>query len=147
MMKFVRGKARPMRRGAICSRRASRARLLKSLVSAVLLLAVGLATFGQGSRKDDIVFGPSGHPIAGATVRVCQTTATGTPCTPLATLYTDTTLTTTAPNPLLADGIGNYHYLRASRPIHDPNYRTWNHRNGDLPRRNSCTRRQLNEQR
>jgi hypothetical protein len=64
----------------------------------------------QGSRKDDIVFGPSGHPIAGATVRVCQPTATGIPCTPLATIYTDATLTVAAPNPFQADGIGNYHF-------------------------------------
>jgi len=64
----------------------------------------------QGSRRDDVVFGPSGHPIAGATITVCQATATGTPCAPLATLYTDATLTTTAPNPFQADGIGNYHF-------------------------------------
>jgi len=64
----------------------------------------------QGSRRDDIVFGPTGHPIAGATITVCQATATSTPCAPLAALYTDATLTTTAPNPFQADGIGNYHF-------------------------------------
>src|ERR1700723_1603241 len=64
----------------------------------------------QGSRRDDIVFGPAGHPVAGATVRVCQATATGTPCAPLATVYTDATLTVAAPNPFQADGIGNYHF-------------------------------------
>jgi hypothetical protein len=64
----------------------------------------------QGSRHDGIVFGPSGHPIASATITVCQATATGTPCTPLAALYTDATLTATSPNPFHADGIGNYHF-------------------------------------
>ena len=64
----------------------------------------------QGSRKDDIVLGPSGHPVPGATVRVCQSGATGSPCSPLATLYTDATLATTAPNPLQTDGLGNYHF-------------------------------------
>jgi Pectate lyase superfamily protein len=64
----------------------------------------------QGSRRDDVVFGPSGHPVAGATITVCQATATGTPCSPLATLYTDATLTTVAPNPFQGDGIGNYHF-------------------------------------
>ena len=64
----------------------------------------------QGSRRDDIVFGPSGHPIAGATVTVCQSTATGTPCTPLATIYTDATLTVPAMNPFQGDGIGNFHF-------------------------------------
>lgn len=72
------------------------------------LLAPTLAA--QGSRKDDIVFGPSGHPVAGATVRVCQSTATGTPCAPLAAVYTDATLTTTSANPFQTDGIGNYHF-------------------------------------
>jgi hypothetical protein len=84
----------------------------------VLAVALTFAAFvclagpaaAQGSRKDDIVFGPSGHPIAGATVTVCQPTATGTPCAPLATIYTDATMTVVAPNPFQADGIGNYHF-------------------------------------
>ena len=67
-----------------------------------------------GSRKDDIVFGPSGRPVAGATVRVCQPTASGTPCTPLATVYTDATLTVTAANPFQTDGLGNYHFYAAA---------------------------------
>ena len=73
-----------------------------------LILAPGAEA--QGSRKDDIVFGPTGHPIAGATVTVCVATATGTPCTPLATIYTDAALTVAAPNPFQTDGIGNYHF-------------------------------------
>lgn len=86
----------------------------KAMLAVVLGLAwaacVASPAAAQGSRKDDIVFGPAGHPIAGATVRVCQPTATGTPCTPLATIYTDATLTVAAPNPFQADGIGNYHF-------------------------------------
>ena len=77
-------------------------------IMAALLMTTGASA--QGSRKDDIVFGPSGHPVAGATVRVCEATATGTPCSPLATLYTDATLTTTTANPLKTDGLGNYHF-------------------------------------
>ena len=81
----------------------------------VLMLALAFAAgavpaHAQGSRKDDIVFGPSGHPVAGATVTVCQATATGTPCSPLATIYTDATLTVPATNPFRTDGIGNYHF-------------------------------------
>jgi hypothetical protein len=83
----------------------------KTTVAATLAFACLAAAAGaQGSRKDDIVFGPSGHPIAGATVRICQPTATGIPCMPLATIYTDATLTVSAPNPFQADGIGNYHF-------------------------------------
>jgi hypothetical protein len=86
-----------------------------------LLLALVLGALAspqasaQGSRRDDIVFGPSGHPITGATITVCQPTATGTPCAPLATLYTDATLTTTSPTPFQADGIGNYHFYAPAR--------------------------------
>ena len=87
--------------------------------AAVLLLcALAQTAHAQGSRKDDIVFGPTGHPVAGATVRVCQAGATGTPCTPLATLYTDATMTTPSANPLQTDGIGNYHfYAPAARYV------------------------------
>jgi Pectate lyase superfamily protein len=78
-------------------------------VCALTLLAAPTVN-AQGSRHDDIVFGPTGHPISGATITVCQATATGTPCTPLATIYTDATLTVTSANPFQADGIGNYHF-------------------------------------
>ncbi|MGA8142922.1 MAG: glycosyl hydrolase family 28-related protein [Candidatus Acidiferrales bacterium] len=68
------------------------------------------AAYAQGSRKDDIIFGPSGHPVSGATITVCAATATGTPCAPLATIYTDASLTVPAANPFQSDGIGNYHF-------------------------------------
>ncbi len=68
------------------------------------------SALAQGSRKDGVVLSASGHPIAGATIRVCQAGATGDPCNPLATIYTDATLTTTAPNPFQSDGIGNYYF-------------------------------------
>jgi Pectate lyase superfamily protein len=83
---------------------------LATLAAAVALGAAAPAARAQGSRKDDIVFGPSGHPVAGATITVCQSTATGTPCSPLATVYTDATLTVVAANPFQGDGIGNYHF-------------------------------------
>jgi Pectate lyase superfamily protein len=76
----------------------------------VSVLGVASSAHAQGSRHDDIVFGTTGHPVAGATITVCQPTAAGTPCSPLATLYTDATLTTTSPNPFQTDGLGNYHF-------------------------------------
>lgn len=82
--------------------------LFMALVALLALLAT--AASGQGSRRDDIVFGTTGHPVSGATITVCQPTATGAPCSPLATLYTDATLTTTSPNPFQTDGLGNYHF-------------------------------------
>jgi hypothetical protein len=43
-------------------------------------------------------------------ITVCAPTATGTPCSPLAAIYTDATLTVPAANPFQGDGIGNYHF-------------------------------------
>ncbi|HVB87455.1 MAG TPA: glycosyl hydrolase family 28-related protein [Candidatus Dormibacteraeota bacterium] len=87
---------------------------LAACALAIIVAAMAPTALAQGSRHDDIVFGPDGHPIANATVRVCQAEAPGTPCTPLATIYTDATLTTTAPNPFQTDGIGNYHFYAPS---------------------------------
>ena len=75
-----------------------------------LFILIASSASAQGSRKDDIAFGANGRPLAGAMITVCIGTATGTPCSPLATLYTDATLTVTSPNPLQADGLGNYHF-------------------------------------
>jgi hypothetical protein len=86
-------------------------RCLPIAAAVLAFLSLGASPVSaQGSRRDDIVFGPSGHPISGATVTVCQATGAGTPCTPLATIYTDATLTATSPNPFQTDGIGNYHF-------------------------------------
>ncbi|MBZ5662584.1 MAG: hypothetical protein LAO08_19445 [Acidobacteriia bacterium] len=69
--------------------------------------------FAQGSRKDDIVFNAQGRPMAGASVRVCTSTATGQPCSPLALIYSDAALTQALANPLSADGLGNYSFYAA----------------------------------
>ena len=85
--------------------------VLRALVAFLFLGALAAScAHAQGSRKDDIVFGPDGHPIGNATITVCQSTATGTPCTPLATIYTDATLSVPSQNPFQSDGIGNYHF-------------------------------------
>jgi len=83
---------------------------------AVLVAALGVcagAALAQGTRKDDVVFNAQGRPMAGATVRVCTSTATGQPCTPLAQIYSDSTLTQALSNPFSADGLGNYTFYAA----------------------------------
>ena len=95
-----------------------------ALALALIFCVPAPSAQAQGSRKDDIVFGPTGHPVANATVTVCAATATGTPCTPLATLYTDATLTTTAANPFQADGIGKPSLLRAGGAVPGANHGT-----------------------
>ncbi len=83
---------------------------MRVCAAVVVVCAVAGAAWGQGSRKDDIAFGTNGRPIAGATVTVCQSGASGTPCSPLATIYTDATLTVPSANPFQTDGLGNYHF-------------------------------------
>lgn len=85
-------------------------RLTACLALLTIALIAAPCANAQGSRKDDIVFGPEGHPVAGATITVCQSTATGTPCSPLAALFTDATLSVPSQNPFQSDGLGNYHF-------------------------------------
>jgi hypothetical protein len=93
---------------------AARLPLITALLLAACAAILAPAANAQGSRKDDIVLGPTGHPVPGATVTVCQSAATGTPCSPLATVYTDATLTVAAANPFQTDGLGNYHFYAPS---------------------------------
>jgi hypothetical protein len=82
---------------------------------AFVIFAAASGAWAQGSRNDGIVFSAQGTPAAGAIVAVCTQPAntSTTPCSPLAVLYTDATLTVTAPNPLASDGLGNYHFYAA----------------------------------
>src|ERR1700674_3954894 len=78
----------------------------------ILLVVLGLAqpSYGQGSRKDDVVFNAQGRPLAGVAVRVCTAAATGQPCAPLANIYSDAALTQALANPTTTDGMGNYSF-------------------------------------
>jgi hypothetical protein len=64
----------------------------------------------QGVRYDNIVLGPRGGPVGAATIAVCSSSATTatTPCSPLATIYSDEALTQPLANPMQADSLGNY---------------------------------------
>ncbi len=93
-------------------------RLIKNLVeismlAGIAILLCGVSVRAQGSRKDDIVFNAQGRPMAGATVRVCTSAATGQPCTPLALIYSDEGLTQALANPIASDGLGNYTFYAA----------------------------------
>ena len=82
-------------------------------LAVVALLAFGANARAQGSRKDDIVFNAQGRPMAGASVRVCTSAATGQPCSPLALIYSDPGLTQALANPTSTDGLGNYNFYAA----------------------------------
>lgn len=59
----------------------------------LVVLLSGMA-FAQGVRYDSVALNPRGAPIPNATITLCSGTATGTPCSPAATSFTDITLGT-----------------------------------------------------
>jgi hypothetical protein len=63
----------------------------------------------QGIRRQSEVLVSGGFP--NATVRVCTEPATGVPCSPIATIYSDPGLTQVMSNPLTTDASGNYAYF------------------------------------
>ncbi len=73
-----------------------------------LLCLSGLTAWGQGSALSGQVFTPNGYPAASVPVRVCAYTSTGIPCTPLSSIYSDITLTTSIGNPYTTDSNGNF---------------------------------------
>jgi hypothetical protein len=93
----------------------SRAALATISCGILALFSMGAtpSAHAQGSRKDDMVFNAQGRPMAGATVRVCTSGATGQPCAPLAAVYSDAALTQALANPLSTDGMGNYSFYAA----------------------------------
>ena len=70
------------------------------------------SSFAQGARHNDIALGRDGHIAPGASVAVCTSQGVivygNSPCSPLATIYTDATLATPAANPFTADPNGDY---------------------------------------
>lgn len=68
-------------------------------------------SYAQGSSASGAVFNNLGTPLPFPSIRVCTLTATGFPCTPLATIYTDQTDTTTTANPFNGDAFGNFQFF------------------------------------
>jgi hypothetical protein len=87
------------------------------LILAMAALLVPSLVWGQGSRSDGVVQGLNG-PLPNQNVAVCLQPAnvTTTPCSTLATLYTDSTLSTPCTglngcsNPTTSDQFGNFHF-------------------------------------
>ncbi len=107
-----------IRRAALRASGATSTACNRHLFGIAVLIGIAIASCGvnaraQGSRKDDIVFNAQGRPMAGATVRVCTSAATGQPCAPLALIYSDAGLTQALANPTSTDGMGNYTFYAA----------------------------------
>lgn len=94
--------------------------MYKYIYILICLLGVALGASAQGYRYQNVIQGPRG-PLANVPVAVCLQPATisSAPCSPLATLYTDSTLTTACngtngcSNPLTSDGYGNVLFYAA----------------------------------
>ena len=98
---------------------------MKKLVLIAFLACISPNLFAQASRFDGTVTDQQGRPVSGASVAVCNQPATTstTPCSPLATLYTDLTGSTACngvngcANPTTTDSGGNYHFYYVSEPL------------------------------
>jgi hypothetical protein len=84
---------------------------MKKTVIALLLVIIAVPAYAKiGICKSDIVFNRFGHGIPQASVRVCTRVASGNPCTPTLSLYSDIGLTTPITNPVTADNDGRYSF-------------------------------------
>src|SRR5579859_6912643 len=83
------------------------------LAYALLLVGCASPAMAQGVRYNDVARTKDNRPLSDGAVAVCVANPTdpgnvGEPCQPLATIYTDATLLTTAANPIAADINGNF---------------------------------------
>jgi hypothetical protein len=78
--------------------------LLALMLMARAVTAQGFAISGQALSS-------SGTPASYATVRVCPYTASGIPCSPTSSLWSDLALTQSISNPYTTDQVGNYTFF------------------------------------
>jgi len=84
------------------------------LFSLLLTATCAMAQGGPVLSSGIVVLGSTGRPVAGATVTFCTSGATGVPCSPTITVYSDAGLTTPTTNPQFTDGNGNVTVFAAS---------------------------------
>ena len=82
----------------------------RTLIALSCLLLFAIPAYGQGGIRNDTALRADGKPAIGATVRVCTEAASGTPCSPTASIYSDKALTVSKTNPIAVDAAGAYTY-------------------------------------
>jgi hypothetical protein len=83
-----------------------------SFISGMVLLAS--AAFAQGVRYDDVVLLDSGRPVQGASITVCASGSSGTPCTPTTSIFSDLALGSPITQPGFQSGAqGNFFFYAA----------------------------------
>jgi hypothetical protein len=81
---------------------------MKRLLALVLLLCG--SALAQSYHVYDVVWLGSGKPSPHSPIRVCSAGATGTPCSPLAGVFSDQALTQPVTQPIFTDSLGNYDF-------------------------------------
>jgi hypothetical protein len=87
------------------------AKMLKLSTGMLLMLFFACCSlYGQGGAlvSGIVVMGPTGKPLAGATVTVCAYPGIGVPCTNTINIFNDPALTQPKGNPGTTDGLGNF---------------------------------------
>jgi hypothetical protein len=83
----------------------------KIMAATAAFLLCALAAVAQGGLESNSALRSTAG-VAG-TVRVCTAAATGTPCSPSASIYSDTALSIAKANPFATDSVGNYDWYAA----------------------------------
>lgn len=94
-------------------------RLISVISGKVLLWLIAVCylpaiCLGQGVRYDDVALLDTGRPVQGATVTVCASGSTGTPCTPTTSIFNDSALSSPITQPGFQSGAnGNFFFYAA----------------------------------
>jgi hypothetical protein len=89
-------------------------RSIKNVGLLGLLMLMPAMARGQGWAIQGQVVSALGTPLPYAQVRVCPYTASGAPCSPLTSLWSDIPQTHSIPNPYTTDQTGNYSFVVAT---------------------------------
>ena len=82
----------------------------RTLIALSCLVLLAIPAYGQGGIRNDNVLRADGRPAIGATVRVCTEAASGTPCSPTASIFSDKALTIGIGPTLAVDAGGAFTY-------------------------------------
>ena len=82
----------------------------RTLIALSCLVLFAIPAYGQGGILNDNVLRADGTPAIGATVRICTEAASGTPCSPTASIFSDKALTIGIGPTLAVDAAGAYTY-------------------------------------
>ncbi len=85
----------------------------RTLIALSCLVLFAISAYGQGGITNDSVLRADGRPAIGATVRVCTEAASGTPCSPTASIFSDKALTIGIGPTLAVDSGGAFYYYAA----------------------------------